>query len=93
LGESADFFSDERYCPNKIVFDKLLHRFLEETRKDSISQWSQIEEICKEKLKKLYDENIPAEIFARFISEFCIIVKCGIEDVFLLAHLISKKSE
>ncbi|NLB80702.1 MAG: hypothetical protein GX800_03590 [Clostridiaceae bacterium] len=35
--ESAEFFSDERYCPNKTVFYKILHKFFEITRKDSMT--------------------------------------------------------
>lgn len=92
-GESAEFFSDERYCPNKTVFHKILHKFFELTRKDSMITWSQIEEICKQKLKNLYGENIPDEISERFTSEFCWIVIHSLEDRYLLAYQIAKKAD
>ncbi|MDD4690255.1 MAG: hypothetical protein PHE51_11000 [Eubacteriales bacterium] len=91
-GESAEFFSDERYCPNKTVFHKVLHKFFEVTRKDSMTTWSRIEEICKQKLKDLYGESIPDEISERFTTEFCQIVRYSLEDKYFLAHQIAKKT-
>ena len=91
--ESDRFFSDQRYCPNKSVFYKLLHKFFELTRKYSRAKWSQIEKICIRKLGILYGEKFPDRILRRFIAEFSYIVSFGLEDKYLLAHQIAKKTD